>query len=258
MIYKQQYNSLFSEPEVKEPKIIDDEVFKFLSKDYEAYNNWLSSRIEIVGEHSFEDGKSYEVVKTDDGNIHALSTESPNDNEYGYFKNWGSSGTFICLLSKGEGQHFKHQNIKKVIASTDKRADLPYLAIPIKREEIIDQTSTNDLADVASHSCTSDDSIQQCERILCSAIWFDDGKEYHFQPKNIKSGIVFCGFRHSCIFQQIGGTVKERQEIGIHEKEQGFLTNKNRFVDREEAARIALEANQIKQPLQRLFSEDLY
>lgn len=96
------------------------------------------------------------------------------------------------------------------------------------------------------------------EHILCSAIWFDDGKEYIFQPYNIKTGLVLCGWRHGCIFPQIGGLVKERQELGIYEKEQGFLTNLNRFVDREEAAIIALKAGQITEEIKRLYSEDLY
>lgn len=100
--------------------------------------------------------------------------------------------------------------------------------------------------------------VSDIEYILCAAIWFDDGKEYAFQPKNITTGLVFCGFRHGCIFQQIGGTVGYRKELGIYEKEQGFLTNRNRFVDREEAAKIALQANQIAEPLTMLFSEDLY
>lgn len=96
------------------------------------------------------------------------------------------------------------------------------------------------------------------EVILCAAIHFDDGKKYGLQPYNIESGLVLCGWWHGCIFPQIGGLVKERQELGIFEKEQGFLTNKNRFVTREEAAEIALKAGQIKEPKNRLFSEDLY
>jgi hypothetical protein len=28
------------------------------------------------------------------------------------------------------------------------------------------------------------------EKILCAAIWYDDGKKYIMQPKNIDSGIV--------------------------------------------------------------------
>lgn len=100
------------------------------------------------------------------------------------------------------------------------------------------------------------------EYILCAAIWFDDGKQYSMQPKNIKSGLVLCGWRHGCIFSQIGGLVKERQELGIFEKEQGFLTNLNRFVDRYEGAKIAVNAGQLKDKsivsVERLFSEDLY
>jgi hypothetical protein len=98
----------------------------------------------------------------------------------------------------------------------------------------------------------------QKEYILCSAIWFDDGKKYVHQPRNVESGIVFCGHRHCNIFIQIGGTVGERQKLGIYEKEQGFLTNTNRFVGRREAAIIAYEAKQTDQLLEKLKSEDLY
>jgi hypothetical protein len=96
------------------------------------------------------------------------------------------------------------------------------------------------------------------EYILCAAIHFDDGRVYKHQPKNIHSGIVLCGWRHGSIFPQIGGLVKERKEIGIHEKEQGFLTSKNRFVNRVEAALIAKAAGQITVLPTQLYSEDLY
>jgi hypothetical protein len=39
---------------------------------------------------------------------------------------------------------------------------------------------------------------------------------------------------------------------------QGFLTNTDRFVDRKEAAQIALDSGQIKEEVKKLFSEDLY
>lgn len=39
---------------------------------------------------------------------------------------------------------------------------------------------------------------------------------------------------------------------------QGFLTTQNRFVDREEAAKIAYSAGQIASPKTKLYSEDLY
>jgi len=100
------------------------------------------------------------------------------------------------------------------------------------------------------------------EYILCAAIWFDDTKCYLNQPKNIETGIVLCGYKHGCIFPQIGGLVKERQELGIFEKEQGFITNLNRFVEREEALEIAIKAKQVVKgkttSSKRLFSEDLY
>lgn len=54
-------------------------------------------------------------------------------------------------------------------------------------------------------------------------------------------------------------TGKKQCEVG--EEIQGFLTNKNRFVDREEAAKIALAAQQIdclQYSKTKLYSEDLY
>jgi len=96
------------------------------------------------------------------------------------------------------------------------------------------------------------------EYILCAAIWFDDGKEYLLQPKNITTGMVLCGWRHGCIFPQIGGLVADRQKLGIFEKEQGFLTNKNRFVGRKEGGRIAFDSGQTKELKETLYSEDLY
>lgn len=100
--------------------------------------------------------------------------------------------------------------------------------------------------------------MKKPEYILCAAIHFDDGKKYEHQPANIETGLVLCGWRHGCIFPQIGGLVRERKELGIYEKEQGFLTSDNRFVDRAEAAKIAIERGQTKAPNDYLFSEDIY
>lgn len=44
--------------------------------------------------------------------------------------------------------------------------------------------------------------------------------------------------------------------IGDHQ--QGFVTNDGRFVDREEAARIAYNARQVTVKLHQLFSEDVW
>lgn len=102
----------------------------------------------------------------------------------------------------------------------------------------------------------SDLKEQTQEYILCSAVWFDDGKKYEHQPKNIETGYVVCGRRHHNCFALLsyladGGYIKD-------EKEQGFLTNTDRFVDRKEAVQIALASGQIQEPKHYLFSEDLW
>ncbi len=92
------------------------------------------------------------------------------------------------------------------------------------------------------------------DRILCSAIHFEDGVENHpHPPKNITSGFVVCGYRHCNCFA-IASLIPELDMRGV----QGFLTVRGNFVDRKEGAKIALEAGQIKQKTEILFSEDLY
>ena len=97
------------------------------------------------------------------------------------------------------------------------------------------------------------------ESILCASIHFDDGIEYVHQPVNIKTGIVLSGHRHGCIFVQSAFFGHpSRNDLNIINEEQGFLTNKNRFVSREEAEQIAFDAGQIKEKTGKLYSEDLY
>ena len=51
-----------------------------------------------------------------------------------------------------------------------------------------------------------------------------------------------------------------KMKLGIKEREQGFLTSKGRFLDRKEAAKVALKCGQIKKPnyfKDRLDSSDL-
>ena len=102
------------------------------------------------------------------------------------------------------------------------------------------------------------------EYITCAAVWFDDGKEHTFLPRNIKTGIVVCGHRHhNCI-----GTLHDilrtttyneaRETLGITKHVQGFLTSHDRFVDRGEAGEIAFREKQIDKETNCLFSEDLY
>jgi len=100
------------------------------------------------------------------------------------------------------------------------------------------------------------------EYIICSAIWFKDGNTHEHQPKNINSGFVICGRRHhNCYItahillntESLEWTELDNTAI------QGFLTNTDRFVDRDEAFEIAKNVGQVKSKKKKLlFSEDLY
>lgn len=97
------------------------------------------------------------------------------------------------------------------------------------------------------------------ERILCAAIWLKDIERATHRPINTPGGVVVCGFRHGeCISSIAALTGKRLHEHGEHI--QGFLTNKNRFVDRIEGAKIAIESGQIEELRygKKLYSEDLY
>ncbi len=96
------------------------------------------------------------------------------------------------------------------------------------------------------------------EKILCSAIWFDDGKEYVHSPKNIKAGFVICGRRHHNCFAILGQVLQEDKGYKELDDVQGFLTDTDRFVDRYEGAKIAFAAKQTKEQKEKLYSEDLY
>jgi len=105
------------------------------------------------------------------------------------------------------------------------------------------------------------------EKILCAAIWYKELPMVRpeildgFRPRNIETGVVFSGYRHPhCLYQMAALTGLRQCNAG--EEVQGFLTNKNRFVDREEGMQIAIAANQLiereGQNTHTLYSEDLY
>lgn len=96
------------------------------------------------------------------------------------------------------------------------------------------------------------------EKILCSAIHWDDGKEYKHQPKNITRGIVVCGWRHHNCFAILSEITASRGIIRKDRVIQGFLTNIDRFVDRKEAMKIATVSGIIIKKGSILTSEDLY
>lgn len=103
------------------------------------------------------------------------------------------------------------------------------------------------------------------EYILCAAVWYPEIPlkkviPHNVLPFNCDRGLVFCGWRHGqCIYTAVSITGLRQCESG--ESIQGFLTNKNKFVTREEAWIIAERENQIiKQSGGHgtLYSEDLY
>jgi hypothetical protein len=99
------------------------------------------------------------------------------------------------------------------------------------------------------------------ERIICAAIHYKDAPTPTHTVTNVSQGLILCGMRHPDIIGQCSSlTGKRTSEMGPYE--QGFLTTNKRFVDREEAFKIALEAGQIldltKTRGEKLYSEDLY
>lgn len=108
------------------------------------------------------------------------------------------------------------------------------------------------------------------ERIICAAIWYKEldkmsdkwipHVEGFMRPKNIAKGIVICGYRHpSCMYTMVAITGKRSVEIECGDYDQGFLTSKNRFVDREEAAKIYVaNGGKLHYSTIELYSEDLY
>jgi hypothetical protein len=82
----------------------------------------------------------------------------------------------------------------------------------------------------------------QKEKIICSAVYYNNGETYIHQPFNIKTGIVICGHRHhNALF------ILSKMNLPINKRQitPGFLTNTNKFVNRKEAYKIAKSVNQI-------------
>ncbi len=85
-----------------------------------------------------------------------------------------------------------------------------------------------------------------------------------YLPKNIDKGIVVEGHRHADVIRTmmnlLGKRTCQNGDDCAGETEQGFVTNKSRFVSREEAMNIARDANQLinKTTSKDLYSEDIY
>ena len=105
------------------------------------------------------------------------------------------------------------------------------------------------------------------EYVLCSAVWYKDLELKKpeilairgISPYNVDRGIVFSGWRHgNCIYQMCAITGLRSIPAHVGEEVQGFLSSRNRFLTREEAAELALERGQIDKPKRILFSEDVW
>ena len=94
------------------------------------------------------------------------------------------------------------------------------------------------------------------EYVMCTANHYDDGRDHLYQPFNIDKGFVVCGWRHSSCMS----TYMALAESGCSNCTQGFLTTKNRFLNREEATKLVKETGQVERDLvgSRLTSEDLW
>ena len=101
------------------------------------------------------------------------------------------------------------------------------------------------------------------EYILCAAVWYKDipiKKDIpdNVRPINCDKGLVFCGYRHShCMYTMVSVTGIRSIESEIGDYVQGFLTSKNRFVDRVEGG-VIHRSNGHPTDFEILFSEDLY
>lgn len=84
------------------------------------------------------------------------------------------------------------------------------------------------------------------ERILCAAILYADGKAHPHQPKNIETGLVICGRRHHNCYATLSGLLGGLDgKLLVGRDNQGFITSEDRYVNRNEAFKIAKKENQI-------------
>lgn len=100
------------------------------------------------------------------------------------------------------------------------------------------------------------------EYILCAAYRFKKGMRTTYmdgcgvdanmynEPHRQVFGLAL-GWRHPDIIYKYGDII-DQSDLG------GFCTSKGRYVDRKEAAKIALECGQISEDKRLLYSEDIY
>ncbi len=93
------------------------------------------------------------------------------------------------------------------------------------------------------------------EYIVAAAIHQPKAPEMGHKPRNIEKGFVVTGFNHA-VCHEIMTKLGIPKPFRVH----GFITSKNRFVEREEAKILAIASDQLKyvRTGSDLYSEDLY
>lgn len=116
---------------------------------------------------------------------------------------------------------------------------------------------------------------KKVERIICSAVWYNDGKLYAGQPKNIETGFVVAGRRHHNCYATAAAlagldniiklkmtNIERMMNKDDWKNHQGFLTSHDRYVNRKEGLLIAKNVGQLLDDknanINILFSENLY
>lgn len=125
------------------------------------------------------------------------------------------------------------------------------------RKPMIGQTgSICELARLLPHPLSAETTAiyTPCADAETSLHFYEQAKTRIASAAVCKAGKIYTGRRHS---DAIHACIKDGGEAPVTSAEQGFITDAGVFVDRAEAARIAYAAGQIKEPKDRLFSEDI-
>lgn len=102
------------------------------------------------------------------------------------------------------------------------------------------------------------------EYVICAAVHYDDGISYEHQPKNVATGIVVAGRRHHNAIMTVhilaDMSLEKAKKFRAMKQIQGFITSRDRFLNRQEAWLLAVEVGQIETDVKEgtMFSEDLY
>jgi hypothetical protein len=96
------------------------------------------------------------------------------------------------------------------------------------------------------------------ELIMCAANHHNDGVDYQFKPYNIDKGFVISGWRHPNCGEIYSAMNPDNPYWG--DCVEGFLTTKNRFLNRKEALKLVQSNGQLTKNLlgSVLTSEDLW